>query len=158
MIGETMIGRGDKAFDYWKRIAPAYREEISELHKMEPYVYSQMIAGKDAFKPGEAKNSWLTGTAAWNWAAISHYILGIQPDYDGLVIDPCIPVDWKEYTVMRRFRSAEYKIRVKNPDGVNKGVILLIVDGDLVKGNTIPILEKNKTHEIEVILGRPGEE
>jgi len=153
IIGETKLGNGDRAFDYWKRIAPAYREGISELHKMEPYVYSQMIAGKDAFKPGEAKNSWLTGTAAWNWATISHYILGIQPDYDGLVVDPCIPRDWKEYTVARRFRGAEYRITVKNPDGVCKGVIMLIVDGDLTKGNKIPILGNHGVHEVEVILG-----
>ncbi len=153
IIGETKVGNGDRAFDYWKRIAPAYREDISELHKMEPYVYSQMIAGKDAFKPGEAKNSWLTGTAAWNWAAISHYILGIQPDYDGLVIDPCIPKDWKEYTVHRRFRGAEYRITVKNPDGVSKGVVMLLVDGDLTKGNTVPILGDHCVHEVEVILG-----
>ena len=152
-IGETMVGNGDRAFDYWKRIAPAYREEISELHKMEPYVYSQMIAGKDAFKPGEAKNSWLTGTAAWNWATISHYILGIQPDYDGLVVNPCIPKDWKEYTVNRRFRGADYRITVKNPDGVSKGVKQLVVDGNLTSGNRIPVLNDHCEHEVEVILG-----
>jgi cellobiose phosphorylase len=154
MIGETMIGRGDQAFDYWKRIAPAYREEISELHRMEPYVYSQMIAGKDAFKPGEAKNSWLTGTAAWNWAAISQYILGIQPDYYGLVVDPCIPSDWKEYTVTRRFRGADYRITVKNPDGVCMGVKRLIVDGDKTIGNLIPLLGDHGVHEVEVVLGK----
>jgi cellobiose phosphorylase len=158
MIGETQLGRGDRAFDYWKRIAPAYREEISGLHRMEPYVYSQMIAGKDAFKPGEAKNSWLTGTAAWNWIAISQYILGIHPDYDGLRVDPCIPASWKAYMVTRRFRGTDYRITVKNPDGVCKGVIMLLVDGDLVKGNLIPVLGGNKVHEVEVILGRAGEE
>ena len=152
-IGETMVGNGDRAFDYWKRIAPAYREEISDLHKMEPYVYSQMIAGKDAFKPGEAKNSWLTGTAAWNWATISHYILGIQPDYDGLVVNPCIPKDWKEYTVNRCFRGGDYCITVKNPDGVSKGVKQLIIDGDLTQGNKIPIPRVGRVHEVEVILG-----
>jgi cellobiose phosphorylase len=153
IIGETMLGNGDRAFDYWKRIAPAYREEISELHKMEPYVYSQMIAGKDAFKPGEAKNSWLTGTAAWNWATISHYILGIQPDYDGLKIDPCIPKKLKQYTVTRRFRGTEYRITVKNPEGVSKGVVMLLVDGDLTKGNTVPVIGDHGVHEVEVILG-----
>ena len=156
MIGETMLGRGDKAFDYWKRIAPAYREEQSELHRMEPYVYSQMIAGKDAFKPGEAKNSWLTGTAAWNWAAITQNILGIQPEYDGLKIDPCIPKDWKEYSITRRFRGAEYQITIKNPDGVSKGVLMLLVDGELMKGNRVPILGKDKVHQVEVVLGSGG--
>lgn len=153
VIGETKLGRGDRAFDYWKRIAPAYREEISDLHKMEPYVYSQMIAGKDAFKPGEAKNSWLTGTAAWNWAAISQHILGIQPDYDGLVVDPCIPPEWKEFTILRRFRGTDYRITVRNPDGVCKGVKQLIVDGEIVNGNIIPLLSSVRVHEVAVVLG-----
>jgi cellobiose phosphorylase len=91
MIAETIVGNGDRAFDYYKRIAPAYLEDISDLHRTEPYVYAQMISGKDAFKPGEAKNSWLTGTAAWNFYAISQYILGIRTEYKGLKVDPCIP-------------------------------------------------------------------
>ena len=153
IIGETRLGRGDRAFDYWKRIAPAHREEISDLHRMEPYVYSQMIAGKDAYKPGEAKNSWLTGTAAWNWVTISQYILGIHPDYDGLVVDPCIPRDWKGYTVRRRFRGVEYDITVKNPDGASRGVASLTVDGETVEGNRVPILGKERVHQVEVVLG-----
>ncbi len=153
MIGEAKLGRGDRAMDYWKRIAPAFREEISDLHRMEPYVYSQMIAGKDAFKPGEAKNSWLTGTAAWNWSAISHHILGIQPDYEGLVVDPCIPSDMSGFTIQRRFRGAEYRIRVSNPDKVSRGVKSMLVDGEPVSGNTIPILPADKVHEVEVTLG-----
>lgn len=152
MIGETKLGRGDRAFDYWKRIAPAYREEISDLHRMEPYVYSQMIAGKDAYKPGEAKNSWLTGTAAWNWATISQNILGIQPDYDGLLIDPCIPANWKEYTVTRRFRGAVYSIKVNNPEGICKGVESLTVNGERIEGNRVPVLEPGKVHSVEVTL------
>jgi len=152
-IGETRIGRGDKAFDYWKRIAPAYREEISDLHRMEPYVYSQMIAGKDAFKPGEAKNSWLTGTAAWNWVTISQYLLGIQPDYAGLRVDPCIPSDWKEYVVDRRFRGVQYRIVVKNPSGVCRGVKRLVVDAEELPGNLIPLFEAGTKHEVEVVLG-----
>jgi len=156
MIGETVIGRGDRALDYWRRIAPSYREEISELHRMEPYVYSQMIAGKDAYRPGEAKNSWLTGTAAWNWVAISQHILGIHPDYDGLRIDPCIPGDWREYTVTRRFRGAEYRITVKNPDGVSKGIRKLIVDGVPVSGNKVPVFENGGVHKVEAIMGCPA--
>ncbi len=153
MIGETMAGNGDRAFEYYSKIAPAYREEISDLHKVEPYVYAQMIAGKDAFKPGEAKNSWLTGTAAWNYYAIAQYILGIQPDYDGLVVNPCIPKDWKGYTVTRRFRDAEYRIVIKNPDGVCKGVKSIVVDGETMDGNKIPVLGANTFHEVEVVLG-----
>jgi cellobiose phosphorylase len=153
IIGETKLGRGDRAFDYWKRIAPAYREEISDLHRMEPYVYSQMIAGKDAFKPGEAKNSWLTGTAAWNWAAISQNILGIQPDYEGLVVDPCIPGEWTEYTIRRRFRGADYIITVRNPGGCLSGLAALVVNGEPVAGKQIPIMEAGSTNQVEVTLG-----
>ena len=99
MIAETVIGRGDKAFDYYKRIAPAYVEDISEVHRTEPYVYSQMVAGKDARGiAGEAKNSWLTGTAAWNFVAISQHMLGIRPDYDGLIVSPCLfDGNWRVY-------------------------------------------------------------
>ncbi len=153
MIGETLIGRGDRAFEYYSKIAPAYLEEISDLHRVEPYVYSQMIAGKDAFKPGEAKNSWLTGTAAWNFYAIAQYILGLRPDYEGLLIDPCIPKAWDGYTINRKFRGANYKIEVKNPSHVSKGVKSLVVDGKSVQGNHIPIFGDGKTHNVEVILG-----
>ncbi len=153
IIGETKLGRGDKALDYWKRIAPAFREEKSELHKMEPYVYSQMIAGKDAFKPGEAKNSWLTGTAAWNWAAISQDILGIKPGYDGLIIDPCVPKDWNKYKVTREYRGAIYNITIKNPSGVCKGVSSLAVNGEPVQGNVVPIQAADSVNDVDVILG-----
>ena len=153
IIGETKLGRGDKALDYWKRIAPAFREEKSELHKMEPYVYSQMIAGKDAFKPGEAKNSWLTGTAAWNWAAISQDILGIKPGYDGLTIDPCVSKDWKEYKVTREYRGAIYNIIIKNPSGVCRGVGSLTVNGEPVQGNMVPVQVEGSVNTVEVALG-----
>ncbi len=153
MIAETKVGNGDRAFDYYTRITPAYLEEISELHKTEPYVYSQMIAGKDAYRPGEAKNSWLTGTAAWNYYAISQFILGIQPDYAGLRIDPCIPKEWDGYTIVREFREVTYKIEIKNPDHVNQGVKQLIVDNHVMDGNQIPLMEKGSTHNVTVILG-----
>jgi len=154
MIGETMLGRGDEAFAYYTKIAPAYLEEISDLHKTEPYVYAQMIAGKDAFKPGEAKNSWLTGTAAWNYYAITQYILGIRPDYDGLLIDPCIPGNWDGFQVDRKFRGVTYHIKVKNPTHVQKGIKKIVVDGEDLKGNKVPILDKKSDHLIEVIMGK----
>lgn len=153
MIAETMIGRGDEAFEYYSKIAPSYLEEISDLHRTEPYVYSQMIAGKDAYKPGEAKNSWLTGTASWNYFAISQYILGVRPDYKGLVIDPCIPKDWQGYTVRRKFRGVEYNIEIENPNGVCKGVQQLIVDGREIEGNIIPLFAAGTTHNVKVVLG-----
>ena len=151
IIGETVLGRGDYAWDYFRKICPSYTEENSALHKVEPYVYSQMIAGKDAAKPGEAKNSWLTGTAAWNWYAITQFILGIKPSYNGLVVDPCICSEWKEYTVRRRFRGSSYEITVQNPSGVCKGIVSMTVDGVPVEGNLVPHAPGD--HKVMVVLG-----
>ena len=151
IIGETVLGRGDYAWDYYRKICPSYTEENSALHKVEPYVYSQMIAGKDAARPGEAKNSWLTGTAAWNWYAITQYILGIKPSYGGIEIDPCICSEWKEYKVTRRFRGSVYEITVKNPDRVCKGVREILLDGQPLNGNVVP--HTPGTHTVLVTLG-----
>ena len=129
IIAEAIAGRGDDAFAHWAKIAPSYTEAHSELHKVDPYVYSQMIAGRDAAKPGEAKNSWLTGTAAWNWYAVSQFILGVRPDYDALVVDPCVPKSLKGFKVTRRFRGATYEIEVRNPRGAESGVTGLVLDG-----------------------------
>jgi cellobiose phosphorylase len=153
MIGETKIGRGDQAWEYYKKICPAYLEDISELHKTEPYVYSQMIAGKDAVKPGEAKNSWLTGTASWNFYTITQFILGIQPDYDGLRIDPCIPENWKEYTITRKFRGATYRIEIQNPQNKSKGVKAVTIDGKPHASNLIPLFNDGLEHTVKVVLG-----
>ncbi len=153
MIAEAQMGRGDKAFDYYSRIAPAYTEEYSEIHRLEPYVYSQMVAGKDAKRHGEAKNSWLTGTASWNFVAISQAILGVKPEYDGLQIDPSIPKDWEGYKISREFRGDKYNVTVKNPNHVSKGVVKMIVDGKEVEGNIIPVAGDKKVHEVEVVLG-----
>jgi len=153
MIGETVIGRGDQAWEYYKKICPSYLEEISELHKTEPYVYAQMVAGKDSFRPGEAKNSWLTGTASWNFYTISQFILGIQPDYDGIKVDPCIPKDWKGFEITRKFRGATYQIKVENPNGVCKGVKQITIDGTPIEGNTIPLSSAGKVHLVVVTMG-----
>lgn len=151
IIGETVLGRGDYAWDYFRKICPSYTEEHSALHKVEPYVYSQMIAGKDAAKPGEAKNSWLTGTAAWNYYAITQFILGIKPAYEGLEINPCIPSEWKEYNVKRKFRGSNYNINIQNPNGVCKGIKSIIVDGKNINGNIIK--HQSGNHEVTVIMG-----
>ncbi|RAV01733.1 GH36-type glycosyl hydrolase domain-containing protein [Paenibacillus sp. YN15] len=153
MIAETVLGRGDRAFEVYRKIAPAYLEEISEIHKMEPYVYSQMIAGKDAVRHGEAKNSWLTGTAAWNYIAITQAILGIKPDFGGLQVDPCIPVDWDGYTITREFRGSTYVIAVRNPEHVSSGVRSVTVDGRPVEGNVLPVFAEGGVHQVEVVLG-----
>ena len=116
IIAQTEAGRGNDAWNLYRKIAPAWIED-QDLHKVEPYVYCQMVAGKEAAKPGEGKNSWLTGTAAWNWLTVSQHILGIRPTYEGLLVDPCIPADLKEFKVTRKWRDAEYVITVKNPNG-----------------------------------------
>jgi cellobiose phosphorylase len=153
MIAEALCGQGDHAFAHYGKIAPAYREELSDLHRMEPYVYSQMIAGKAARRHGEAKNSWLTGTAAWNFVAVSQWILGIRPDFDGLIIDPCIPAAWDGFSVTRFFRGDRYSIIVRNPSHVCKGVKELIVDGKSVQGNIISVKGDKKEHRVEAVMG-----
>jgi len=152
MIGETVAGNGDRAFEYYSKICPSYLEEISDLHKTEPYVYSQMIAGKDAWKPGEAKNSWLTGTAAWNFFAISQHILGIKPEYDGLIINPCIPKSWDGFKITRKFRGTTFSIEIQNPEKISKGVKEIIVDGVVISGSKIPVQEKDVC-KVLVVLG-----
>ena len=151
IIGETVLGRGNYAWDYFRKICPSYTEEHSALHKVEPYVYSQMIAGKDAARPGEAKNSWLTGTAAWNYYAITQFILGIKPAYNGLEINPCIPSEWKQYNVKRKFRGANYDITIYNPNGVCKGVKSITVDGQNIEGQVVSHATGN--HKVEVVMG-----
>ncbi|UZN03533.1 GH36-type glycosyl hydrolase domain-containing protein [Cellulomonas sp. S1-8] len=151
IIAETVVGRGDKAFDYYKRITPAYREEISDVHKLEPYVYAQMIAGKQAPRAGEAKNSWLTGTAAWNFVAVSQYLLGVRPDYDGLVVDPQIGPEVPSFTVTRVARGATYEITVTN-SGARGSRGALVVDGTPVEGNHVPYAPAGSTVRVEVTL------
>ncbi len=152
IISETMTGNGHRAFDYYSRITPSYLEEISDLHKTEPYVYSQMIAGKDAFLPGEAKNSWLTGTAAWCLYSVTQYILGIRPDYDGLVIDPCIPPEWSGFTFRRLFRGAVYNIEIVNPEHRSKGVWEILVDGKKADSCVLPVFPEGTEHNIKVTM------
>lgn len=153
MCAEALIGRGDKAFDYYTRIAPAYTEEYSQIHRLEPYVYAQMVAGKDASRFGEAKNSWLTGTASWNFVAISQYILGIKPEYDGLMIDPSIPKVWEGYKIIREFRGDTYQIEIQNPNHVSTGVVQFIVDGKEIGGNIVPVFGDGQVHHVQVIMG-----
>ena len=149
IIGETVRGNGNAAWDYYRKICPAYIKD-QKLHKVEPYVYSQMVAGKDAFRPGEGKNSWLTGTAAWNYYTITQFILGIKPTYSGLKVEPCIPADWKGYNVQRQFRGATYNIEVKNLSGSMKGIRSLKVDGKLIDGDIIPIMPVGSVCNVEV--------
>jgi cellobiose phosphorylase len=137
VIAETLVGNADRAFDHYVRINPSAREELAELHRCEPYVYAQMIAGKEAPNPGEAKNSWLTGSAAWNFVAISQWILGIRPEHEGLRIDPCLPADWKGYEAVRHFRGATYRIAVRKPRGLTGRVSSVTVDGQRIEGYVV---------------------
>ena len=153
-IAETVIGRGNRAWQVYTRTCPAYIEDISEIHRTEPYVYSQMIAGKDAPNFGEAKNSWLTGTAAWTFLDVSQYILGIRPDYDGLAVDPCIPSSLDGFEAKRDFRGVTYHITVKNPDHVEKGIKSLTVNGTPVAGCVIPVeMVSGSEVTVEAIMG-----
>jgi cellobiose phosphorylase len=153
MIGETVRGNGDLAFEYYTKIAPAYQDDKVKLHKTEPYVYAQMIAGKEAATPGQAKNSWLTGTAAWNYVAITQNILGIKPHYKGLQIDPCIPKDWQGYAVKRVYRGVTYNIRIDNEAHVSKGIKSVSVNGNIIEGNVLPLFETGSNHNVVVTMG-----
>jgi cellobiose phosphorylase len=147
MIAEAMVGRGDHAFEVYKLINPSAREEISDLHRCEPYVYAQTIAGRDTPKHGEAKNSWLTGTAAWNYVAITQWILGIRPSYEGLEIAPVIPAEWDGFTATRLFRGVSYHISVERAGAGN--VLTLEVDGHPIDGTVVP-LPKAGVKEVQV--------
>ncbi len=153
MIGESVAGRAEKAWEYYTRIAPAWREEMSEVHRTEPYVYAQMIAGKEAGRHGEAKNSWLTGTAAWNFVAVSQHILGVRPHWDGLEIDPCVPAEWDGFTVERFFRGERYRIVFTNESrSGGRGIKSMSVDGKAVDGNVIRPVGDGAEHLVEVVL------
>ena len=150
---EAVLGHGDRAFEVYRKTCPAYIEDISEIHRTEPYVYSQMVAGRDAPTFGEAKNSWLTGTAAWTFVNVSQYILGIQPTLDGLRVDPCIPHTLTGYTVTRRYRGAVYHIAVDNTAAVQHGVQSVTVDGKALAGNVLPLAAAGTTVQVQVTMG-----
>lgn len=152
-IAETVIGRGNRAFEIYQKTCPAYVEEISDIHRTEPYVYSQMIAGADAKFHGEAKNSWLTGTAAWTFVNISQYILGIAPTLKGLSVNPCIPEGFGDFSITRKYRGATYNITVSNPSNVQKGIHALIVDGETIPGNVIPYDAAKTEYNVCVVMG-----
>jgi cellobiose phosphorylase len=151
IIAEAMAGNGDGAHDYYSRINPSAREAISDVHRCEPYVYAQMIAGRDAPTHGEAKNSWLTGTAAWNYYAIVQFILGIRPAYDGLQITPAIPERWTGFRAVRRFRGVTYRITVRRAGTGN--AVKLVVDGLAAEGDVVRAPADGRTEvEVEVTL------
>ncbi len=152
-IAETVIGDGNRAFEIYKKTCPAYIEDISEIHCTEPYVYSQMVAGKDARFFGQGKNSWLTGTAAWTFTDISQYILGIYPTLNGLSVDPCVPEGFGDFSVTRKYRGVRYNIKVTNPNNVQKGVVSLTIDGKPAEGHIIPLISGADHCDVIVTMG-----
>ncbi|MBP3913515.1 MAG: glycosyl transferase [Lachnospiraceae bacterium] len=150
-IAETVVGRGDRAFEIYKKTCPAFLQDKSEIHKTEPYVYSQMVAGRDAKFFGQGKNSWLTGTAAWTFTDISQYILGVYPTLTGLQINPCVPHDFGNFTIHRQYRGVNYEIAVQQ-NGSEKGVKELIVDGEKFEGSVIPYDASRKGQTVKVTV------
>ncbi len=152
-IAECMLGRGDIAYEYYNKINPWYKNKIAEIHKTEPYVYSQMITGNDHPEHGRAKNSWLTGTASWSLIAALNWILGIRPEHHGLRIDPCIPRSWNEFNVIRHFRKSICEINVLNPQNFSKGIEEITVNDKIVENQIIPILKNGEKYDIKVLMG-----
>jgi cellobiose phosphorylase len=152
MIAETILGNGDRAYEYYAQINPVAKNDCIEVYECEPYVYAQNILGDEHPQFGLGRNSWLSGTASWCYQAATQWILGIRPEYEGLRIDPCIPSHWDGFKMRRHFRNAWYEVEVQNPEHISKGVQSIYVDGELIQGNRAPILEDGLTHQVAVIL------
>ena len=153
IIAETLVGRGDHAYQYYMQINPAAKNERIDEFECEPYVYPQNILGDEHPQFGLARNSWLSGTASWMYQAATQYILGVRPDYDGLRIDPCIPSAWPGFKLRLKFRGAQYEISVRNPERVSRGVHTILVDSRAIKGVVVPIFDDAQTHRVEVLMG-----
>jgi cellobiose phosphorylase len=154
ILAECMLGRGDQAYEYYKKIAPPTKNRIVKIHQAEPYVYAQTIAGREHPNFGAARQSWLTGTAAWMLKVATNWILGIRPQYHGLLVDPCIPKGWAKFTVIRRFRNAIYEIEVANPDHVSKGIKDVTLDGKKMKTSLLPSFADGKKHIVRITMGK----
>ncbi|NLS12199.1 glycosyl transferase [Vibrio sp. SM6] len=152
IIAETKMGNGDRAFEYYQQINPASKNDDLTTFESEPYCYPQNILGDEHKQFGMGRNAWLSGTSSWTYVAGTQWILGIRPEVDGLVVDPCIPKSWPQFKVKRQFRGATYHISVVNPDGVSKGVVEMKVNGDVITGNKAPVFTSGE-HVIEVVLG-----
>ena len=148
---ECKLGRGDKAMKFYNALCPYYQNDMIEIRESEPYSYCQFIVGKDHTAYGRARHPFMTGSGGWSYFSATRYILGIRPQFDSLLVDPCIPADWKEFEATRVFRGAEYHIRVENPDGVMKGVKEIWVDG--TKSEKIPVMPEGTVHQVKIIMG-----
>lgn len=152
MIAEAKMGNGDRAYEYYRQINPASKNDVIDIFESEPYCYPQNILGDEHPQFGLGRNAWLSGTSSWTYVAGTQWILGVRPDIDGLIVDPCIPSEWKEFRVTRQFRGATYHIHVTNPDKVSKGVAELRVNGEVLAGNKVPVFTEGE-HQVEVRLG-----
>jgi N,N'-diacetylchitobiose phosphorylase len=154
IIAETILGRGDRAYEYYRKFMPAAYNTKAEVREIEPYVYCQFTHSKYSPRYGASRLPWLSGSASWAYYTVTQYILGIQPEYDGLKIDPCIPSDWKELKITRRFRKKNFSIVIKNTSSVQKGVRSLIINGKEIDGNLIPLELMRENNEVLVLMGR----
>jgi N,N'-diacetylchitobiose phosphorylase len=156
MIAECKLGRGDRAMQLYDALLPYHQNDRIETRQAEPYSYCQFVMGRDHTAFGRARHPWLTGSGGWCYTAATHWILGLRPGYDGLTVDPCVPSGWKAFEVSRRWRGAEFKIRVSNPDGVETGLVHLLLNGQVVTG-ALPVCPAGSVNEVEVLMGRaPG--
>ena len=155
MIAETMLGHGDRAFEYYSQINPAAQNDRIDEFECEPYCYPQNILGDEHPQFGLARNSWLSGTSSWTYQAATQYILGIRPQHNGLMVDPCIPKAWDGFKVVRRFRGAIYNITVSNPASISKGILSVSVDGKAIDGQLVPVATPGSIVEVQVELGVP---
>ena len=146
-----MLGRGSRAMKFYNALCPALQNDRIEVRQSEPYVYCQFVVGRDHTAFGRARHPFMTGSSGWAYYAATQYILGIRPDFDSLTVDPCVPADWREFTVHRRWRGAVYHIHVTNPRGVEKGVASLTVDGRLVEA--LPVLPAGTECHVEAVMG-----
>jgi cellobiose phosphorylase len=153
VVAEAMLGRGDRAYAYYRSYLPARYAEAAEVRQVEPYVYAQFTHGPHSPRFGQSRNPWLTGTASWTYIAVTQYLLGLRPTAGGLRIDPCIPAGWDGFTVRRRFRGRWLTIRVDNPDHVQRGVVRLTVDGVPVEGDTVPAAALRSSSLVAAVLG-----
>jgi cellobiose phosphorylase len=153
MIAETLMGNGNRAYEYYNQLNPAAKNDNIDEYECEPYVYPQNILGDEHPQFGLARNSWLTGTASWMYQAGSQYILGIQPTFVGLRIAPCIPAEWDGFKVSRKYRGCQYEIEVRNPDHVSQGIKSVQVDGQVVESNILPLFNDGQPHTVLVTMG-----
>jgi N,N'-diacetylchitobiose phosphorylase len=153
VIAEAMLGRGDQAYEYYRKFMPSAYNTTAEIRQIEPYVYCQFTNSKYSPRYGASRLPWLSGSAAWAYFALTHYILGVQPEYSGLRLDPCIPSNWREVRIRRKFRSKTLAITIRNPNGVQKGVKSLKLNGVVIDGNVIPTELLKEKNSVIVVMG-----